>query len=418
MMPSPVFLHGHVYLAQCYFCVAFVSFIVLERLIHAICVAILLVLGKGNVYQSIACTQLAVGVFSTLSVVGRSLFSGLQGVANRLFWLFSAGLVLTIVSVLVFTLFEFCPDCVVSLVHAWERDIGPAIKMLTIVPLSLVVSVLNALIPVYNSIVWLTGFLFRLLVVNSSIQKFQAVAELGRGVTFFVTAVVNSVADYCYTLKGCDIHVSNDVCLNTGARTLDLITPMEGLQKISIPLVELCKFVCLGASGVVDVVAYPLFDINLAKSIHNLVNSFLFAAVQMPIVTYQRCQRYANGKGQPDSPNVVYCLPDLAPAFNFFCAGVRNLGVLVDNWLNVVTVIVQQSIFGNGPVCRQLGTTLTVMNQSSALFGRRETSLVSLDEGMYAVTDGYNVQYFNHYTQAESVLHQNAWPIVVEPGWC
>jgi len=47
------------------------------------------------------------------------------------------------------------------------------------------------------------------------------------------------------------------------------------------------------------------------------------------------------------------------------------------------------------------------------------TTVVGLDDGLYAVTDGYSVQYFNHRTQGESILHQNAWPqgLVVEPSY-
>ena len=162
------FQHFEIYFSQCFFTISFLLFLVLERVVNAICIGILLLLGKGNPYKTIACTQLAMGLISSLALLMQGMSKILQGAFVRVLSLFSRALVLTMVSVLVFTLFEFFPDSVVSLVQAWENDIGPALKMLFLVPLNLFVMILGWLVPIYNSLIWLYGSFFKVCVLKGS----------------------------------------------------------------------------------------------------------------------------------------------------------------------------------------------------------------------------------------------------------
>ena len=94
--------------------------------------------------------------------------------------------------------------------------------------------------------------------------------------------------------------------------------------------------VCGNAAGLTDLVMYAWLDINLAKAVHNIVNAVLFAVFQVPSITAQRCLN--------NNRDLVMCLPDFHPPINMLAAGVRNLGMLLDNFIDVSTIIVSKSV--------------------------------------------------------------------------
>jgi hypothetical protein len=89
------------------------------------------------------------------------------------------------------------------------------------------------------------------------------------------------------------------------------------------------RLICGFVDPIVDAVAYPLMDANLAGMVHNLVNAVLYFVVQLSEVTYLRCIRHG-------SEGALMCTPDLEPVYAFLSAGLNSAGYLVDNWLDVV----------------------------------------------------------------------------------
>ena len=45
------------------------------------------------------------------------------------------------------------------------------------------------------------------------------------------------------------------------------------------------------------------------------------------------------------------CMPDWTPLANIVSAGSRSLGLLLDNWLNVVLVVVEKNVGIEATVC-------------------------------------------------------------------
>lgn len=88
---------------------------------------------------------------------------------------------------------------------------------------------------------------------------------------------------------------------------------------------------------------------------------------------------------------------------------------MVDNWLDVSSIIVQKS-FGLDPKaeCEAQAQLLSPASYSRAIFGTNRTIVVGLTSGLYAVTDGTHAQYFNHYDSIESTIAPNAWPIEID----
>jgi hypothetical protein len=112
------------------------------------------------------------------------------------------------------------------------------------------------------------------------------------------------------------------------------------------------------------------------------------------------------------------CLPDFSTHINMLVAGIHNLGVLGDNWLDVSSIIAQRSLgmLDDQLDCESRAKSLTPAFYSKQLFSSsaRQKIVVRLTDGLYAVTDGVHAQYFNHYDSVESVASPNVWPIEID----
>jgi hypothetical protein len=178
-------------------------------------------------------------------------------------------------------------------------------------------------------------------------------------------------------------------------RLLDLLTPLaEWRLCISYFLAWLGQ-VCSVATSVLDIVTYPFLDINFGLAVHNTVNSILMTIIHVPAVTVDRC----NAGGGP----VVYCLPDFEPVIELMVNGIRNFGMLIDNWLDVTTIIIQSVLTNTSPACSGWMTV-----DFKASMGENETTIVGVSATEFAQTDGWNI---NLYTRTTMESFQDAFPL-------
>lgn len=228
--------------------------------------------------------------------------------------------------------------------------------------------------------------------------------------SFFKHLAISTFNFVIPLITGCPQPV-DDRCFEPGLRSFDFLTPMADARTIAAVMSKFPRIICAGAAGPSDILIYPLLDINLAKGVHAIGNAILYLLVQMPSITAQRCTAYPG--------TLTMCLPDFDPVFNYLVSGYRSLGRMADNWINVASIIAQKSIGFDAPECAPQSAQLTAANASFGLFGANRTAVVGLTPGLYAVTDGVHVQYFNHYSNVESVLVPHAWPIPVGRNrWC
>jgi hypothetical protein len=109
------------------------------------------------------------------------------------------------------------------------------------------------------------------------------------------------------------------------------------------------------------------------------------------------------------------CLPDFQPSFNMMTSGLRNLGLGMDNWINVVAIIAQKTVgLQNIPTCDELALGMGPADYSKELFGTSQPTVVGMTEGLYAVTDGTHAQYYSSYNVLQSITAPNIWPIPID----
>jgi hypothetical protein len=81
------------------------------------------------------------------------------------------------------------------------------------------------------------------------------------------------------------------------------------------------------------------------------------------------------------------CLPDFEPSFNMLTTGLRSLGMGIDNWIDVASIIIQKTIgITDVPTCKALALGFGPQNNVTALFEKKQTIVVGLTEGLYAGT--------------------------------
>ncbi|KAJ1471747.1 hypothetical protein T484DRAFT_1753081, partial [Baffinella frigidus] len=142
--------------------------------------------------------------------------------------------------------------------------------------------------------------------------------------------------------------------------------------------------------------AYPFLDLNFAKGMHSIVNAFLYWFVHMPMMTVKRCSAVTKGGGDGVAfepwMKFLMCTPDATPGFNYLIAGIRRWGQLLDNWVNALWMVLLAALGLPTPSCAPTPLTLRAKAEQT-LFGARETRIVGLTSGAYAITDGSSVQY-------------------------
>lgn len=179
---------------------------------------------------------------------------------------------------------------------------------------------------------------------------------------------------------------------------LDLLSPMASIRQVVVWVAMWLRGMCVVVAPAIDIITYPFMDINFAEGVHFIGNSFLYLTFHVPAMTFDRCLAYKN-------EGAVMCIPDFEPVFAMLTAGIRSMGLCVDNWLDVMVLIVEAALGRPGPACTSLPDLLKDFDFKRNLFGTNATVIVGMTELMFARTDGWGVQYFSLDKDWQTVLH-------------
>jgi len=348
----------------------------LERITFAFASLVVFVFNLGPDRQTAwfvgAIIQLIVGLVSSiLSALLRLMSLGIRGI-----------LVLTLLLViwaLLFMCARFSSEGLLAFQSAYNSTTGGVLRLSILMPLKLLQLLWDAVVPVYNLLVYCgTTIPFRILLENV-LRNLANFENSMLNLALFVRAAIQSLAAYV------DVVLSPPDSFDPNLRLLDLVTPLSYWRLAVSYMLAWIGDTCSVASSLGDVLAYPFLDINFGLGVHNLVNSVLALTIQVPTTTIQRCRA---GGGQ-----VVYCLPDFEPVVELAVAGTRQLGFMMDNWLDVVTIIIQAVLTNTSPACS--GWTVVDFQVNDNLLGLNETVVVGIDDHHFAKTDGWNVEVYS-----------------------
>lgn len=409
--------------------------LVLERIINAILATVWhLTIGfeKDEAKYSFAAMQL---MSSTASVTSRAsltiINSIVTSISGMVTWLLIIALLIIFTGML-YLGYEQYPIIARGFVKQWNAYIGPQIHSVLVVPLDILTLFLKAFLPLYNAVTFIVGKLVHvgvlkplLLAPEKMLQAISASTNISRSTAISINQYVGNT--FGYTIDQSSQQPAWTQCLESspnskgcarmmeiGPRTLDLITPMMHVRSLAAVIVSwLGQDVCSPLSPVLDIATYPLMDISFAKGVHNLMNGVLWLTVQISIVTEARCRLYKATDG------LAMCIPDFEPVTRFWVEALHNFGQMLDNWLDIVLVVVQGVLSpGTMPKCSASPlSTLSVHagEYHKQVFGSNFSVVVGLTENMFAMTDGVSVIYYSTAKmEMSSEVALDAWPMEVD----
>ena len=293
---------------------------------------------------------------------------------------------------------RYSAEGLVALQRGYNSDVGGAIRLAIATPLQLIQLLWDGIVPLYNLIVYCiktipSRVLFENVLRNMGDFK-QSIIHLA----YFMEKLVHSLFAYV------KIIISPPDSFDPNLRLLDLITPLAEWRLAVSYMLAFIGDMCAVATSLLDVLMYPFLDINFGLGVHNLVNSLLTLFIHVPAVTIDRC----SAGGGP----VVYCLPDFEPVIELAVHGIRNFGLLVDNWLDVTMIIIQSVLTATSPACS--GWTVVDFNKGGELMGANVTVIVGIASNLFAKTDGWNVEV---YTRTTSTSLPGAFPLAMNVNY-
>jgi hypothetical protein len=188
---------------------------------------------------------------------------------------------------------------------------------------------------------------------------------------------------------------------------LDLLTSMADVREFAAQGLLLLRAFCSTLAAPLDLVVYPLLDLNLAEAVHDLVNAFIQLLIVIPKATVTRCM-----EKEDNQYGILMCTPDLAPFFNFLSASLSSLGLAIDNWVNVALLIVETVLGGDPPQCATSDNAMIPDLIAADTVFKAGTVVVGLTDWLYAVTDGATAVYMGHNEGNKARIGR--WPFAVD----
>ena len=357
-------------------CVTIVWFLITERITNA--AAWITMRRVTGVKQYAGVQVLGSGISFVTTMTAGVVSVAVRTLTILMTFAFWGILVSTFLCVL-YVVHERKPGVLIWGVHFWNDVVGPAYSQFVLAPIWAVDKLASGVIPVWNGGWFMVTKaaseigIMTLLRTHGEVMTISTdIFDISRSVTFSTVAYVGTIS------KGCNPQ-QQLACYNEGLRMLDIITPMAHLKRLLQPISMIFLGLCGGITGPFDILTYPLRDINFAKGLHGIVNSILYAIIQVPFVTAERC-KFSDGL-------LVFCVPDFEPVFNMMTMGLRSMGIMLDNWLDITSVIVERSLnISSVPDCDKIPLGMTPFNRSNDTFRDNQTVIVGLTEGLYAIT--------------------------------
>jgi hypothetical protein len=355
------------------FAVSLVCVCVCERVIHSgVSLFVPSLRGKHERAAHVVSSAVQVGVSGVFSVALAPLRVAL-GWVRTMVWVVGAMCVLAAVNVA----WEEYPEAVVKATGYYNARVGPFAHAYLFFPLELGNALFKGVVPVYNGVIWVWRGLIQQGLLPALWDTFPLLMDMAVGVLRLGQQCTASVTVFAKGL-GCE----GQACLS-GSVDLDLMSPMATVRDLAILSSRLAGSVCSGLAVPLDLVLYPLMDLNMAGAVHGLGNAALHALVHLPLVTYERCSRHGGAGAGMD---VLMCTPDFEPAVVQLVSGLRSAGSLLDNWMNMGVAVAHQTVTGGGAGCSGPVALDPDVFRQGVLTGAQTT--VGLTDWLMAATNG------------------------------
>ena len=349
--------------------------LVVERIIFAWVTLLFYLFGIGPDRKSVwFVSSLVQNTSTTISSVSNSLLRLCSFSLRSLLW---CVLVLVIWGVLHVAM-RYSTEGLVAMQRRYNLDIGGAVRLAVVIPLKLVQLLWDGIVPLWNLIIYCLKTVPSRVLLENILRDMGDFNQSILHLAIFIQKLVFSLFAYV------KIIFNPPDSFDPNLRLLDLISPLAEWRLAVSYMLSFTGEMCAVATSLLDVVMYPFLDINFGLGVHNIINALLTLFIHVPAVTIDRCKA---GGGA-----VVYCLPDFEPAIELAVHGIRNIGLLIDNWLDVTMIIIQSVLTATSPACS--GWMTVDFNKGGGIMGVNETVVIGLSTSLFAKTDGWNAELY------------------------
>ena len=384
---------------------------VLERCLHVFLTLIASVIFSSESATTYPAMQ-AVG--SMVSVV-TSVLSSLMGVIGQLFSSLFSILILWLVMFLCasvfFLVYEEVPGVFRKMCMQWNDYLGPVLYLRVVYPVRFLQLGFEHVLPIFNA--WV-GFIRNAFLSSFTTALFQAgsgALALAQSSGQMFAGIATSSVSF-----GRELHTRVNDCESLGLNcfeivSLDLAGPLALLPAVTMNLVSIFLGSCPVLQAPVDLLLYPLMDPNLGLAIDNFVNWLISVFIELPRVTAQRCRLHKDKGGI----GLMMCVPDVRMVTDRLVHGIRLVGTMFDNWLDMSLVIIERTFRLNSTDC-DLMDVRGDLSISLAAFGGNLTVMTAITSSVFTVTDGTSIQYFDTGRAMQVVTSPlgEGWPIEVD----
>ncbi len=319
---------------------------------------------------------------SALGAAGRVVTRVVYGLAQ--WWVFFLVIFMAFSAVNV-TFTEY-PSIWTGAVRAYNRNVGPWIHQTVVIPAKVVDVLLRGLLPLWDSMIWFVKAVGLQGLLPLIIEEIQTVLKMA---TTLVDLVKNLSLALFWFIES--FFCEGMQCLHPERGVVDILSSMGNVREFVALGSQLAQNICGTLAAPIDLLLFPLLDLNLSEGIHNLVNAVTQLLVVIPRATTVRCALKAG-----DRFDLLMCTPDFAPFFNFLAASMSSVGMALDNWVNMAFWIVQELLTGQAQACDSTAAGVfpdlladrLLFNGSAA-----PIAVVGLTDWLYAVTDGKTAYY-------------------------
>lgn len=402
------------------FAAALQAVIVAERILHL--TLSLFFSSKRSPLKGFSGRLVWASLFDTLAVAislpFQMLFVILSGIAANIY----VGFVLVILVAGLAMAADSSGAMTAYLVNAYNGGLGLALNKFLVTPLVYLELILSDAIPLYNSVTWLLGRIFW-EVIELLEQSIDVLPDLASNMALFFSAVGQSGASATTKLVRCwgfnEEQPDLDCVGNTLATSLDVMTPSVYLQGAVTNFHTIVSSLCSPILVPLNVAMYPLLDVNLYMFLHSNVNWVWSLVCGSWVQRHQRCA-YGAAAGFDAGERAVMCMPDFNVALDFVKAAITSAGQLVDNWLDILLLLLERAIGQDstrGCEPARVGVAVTWNSATDMLGDGLALQVVGLTRDMFAITNGESTLYRSLVQGSKTLLASDNWPFRIEPRY-
>lgn len=359
---------------------------------------------KASTFKRYTAKQMliAFGIAGTSSL-STGIKSGMRVVTGLLRWWVLYFVLFLLFSVLYVSYTEL-PETWIGAARMYNQFVGPYVNQAVLLPLQMLDLLLRGFLPVWNSATWFLKALATQGLLPILIDQVETVVQLASTLVSLVMNLSVALFDW-FTSFLCH----GTACLQPERGVMNLFSVMVDVRKAGLLGTQVARVFCSTLAAPLDILVYPLLDLNFAEAVHSLANAVLQLVTVIPHATAVRCQ-----EKEANQYSILMCTPDLAPFFNFLVAGFTSLGLAIDNWANVALLIVQTVLNADPPQCESAESHAMIPDLLAAdsVF-QGATTVVGLTDWLYAVTDGRTAMYLGHTDGNRARVR--TWPYRVDP---